>query len=196
MEQETLFTASKWEILKLLESTPLSPIELASLSRTSVANVSQQLRLLEMAGLVTSTRVPNRERGQPRILYRLAGDSCYFISTSTNFVNKKQRAMSIHNKIILRIWLSADKQEHYFLEKGFWQIDQYLPKLQALGVTASGDTITFSLVTEQSLGEMSPVTLTGPDGSSRKVVFNTVSPEKIPAGTTVLYDPQKILDAK
>jgi predicted transcriptional regulator len=91
MEQETLFTASKWEILKLLESGPLSPIELASLSRTSVANVSQQLRLLEIAGLVTSERVPNRDKGQPRILYSIAGNSCYMISTENKFVDKHLR---------------------------------------------------------------------------------------------------------
>ena len=60
MDHETLFTASKWHILKQLETQPRSPLELARICETSIANVSQQLRLLEMAGLVKTKRVSNR----------------------------------------------------------------------------------------------------------------------------------------
>ena len=51
MDQETLYTATKWDILKLLEGQQLSPIEISKIAGSSLANVSQQLRLLEMAGL-------------------------------------------------------------------------------------------------------------------------------------------------
>jgi len=192
MEQETLFTASKWEILKLLEHEPLSPIELASLSRTSVANVSQQLRLLEMAGLVESRRVPNRDKGQPRVLYSLAGNSCYVISTANNFVDKKLHAMSYYNKIILKIWFHPDQAEHYFLEKGFWQIDHLLQKLDALGVQITENGINYLLITEQKLPELSPVTLTNPEGESRQVRFTTTTAEHIPEEVFGLFDPKNI----
>ncbi|HIH23981.1 TPA: helix-turn-helix transcriptional regulator, partial [Candidatus Woesearchaeota archaeon] len=72
MDHETLFTATKWEILKQLETGERSPVELAKAMQSSIANVSQQLRLLEMAGLVTSRRISNRDKDKPRILYSIA----------------------------------------------------------------------------------------------------------------------------
>jgi len=194
MEQETLFTASKWEILKLLEKESLSPIELASLSRTSVANVSQQLRLLEMAGLVESRRIPNRDKGQPRVLYSLAGNSCYMISTASNFVDKKLHAMSHYNKIILKIWFHPEQQEHFFIEKGFWQVDHLLPKLDALGVQTTGETVNFILVTEQQLPELSPMTLTDPEGNTRQVRYTTTTANEIPEKVFGLFDQKNIFD--
>ena len=89
MEQETLFTASKWDILKILSSGSKSPLQLAKLSNTSVANISQQLRLLEMAGLVQSKRISNRDKGQPRLLYSLAGNHSFLIASTQDFVDKK-----------------------------------------------------------------------------------------------------------
>ena len=50
MEQETLFTAAKWEVLKSLAENSKSPIELAEASNTSLSNISQSLRFLELAG--------------------------------------------------------------------------------------------------------------------------------------------------
>jgi len=119
MEQETLFTASKWEILKLLAEQPFSPIELAARSNTSVANISQQLRLLEMAGLVRSERIPNRDKGQPRVLYSLAGNHSFLIATTNSFAEKKLLKLSVYNKVILRIWFYPKPEFHYFLEKAF-----------------------------------------------------------------------------
>lgn len=130
MDQETLYTATKWDILKLLEQEQLSPIEISKITGSSLANVSSQLRLLEMAGLVTSERIPNREKGQPRILYSLAQNSCYVISTSTNFVEKKRLAVSLSHQIMLKIWF-MDAQTKY-LEKAFWRVEEYLPDMQAL----------------------------------------------------------------
>ena len=89
MDQETLFTGSKWDILKLLEGKEMSPIELAKESGTSMANISQQLRFLEMAGIVKSKRISNRDKGQPRIMYSLTGENSFLIMVTPGFVEKK-----------------------------------------------------------------------------------------------------------
>jgi DNA-binding transcriptional ArsR family regulator len=132
MEHETLFTATKWDILKLLESDAKSPLELAKALHSSLANVSQQLRLLEMAGLVTSRRISNRDKDKPRILYSLAGNLSYVIATSDRFVDKKVVPLSEHNKVILRIWFLDDANVRYALEKAFWQIEPHLAQISAL----------------------------------------------------------------
>jgi len=132
MEHETLYTATKWDILKILEKRPHSPIEIANTLKASIANVSQQLRLLELAGIVASERVPNRDKGQPRVLYRIAGDLSYLIATSGDFVGKKRVRLSEMNKIVLRIWFIDDPSVRHALEKAVWLIDGELSRIRSL----------------------------------------------------------------
>lgn len=185
MEHETLFTASKWDILKLLADQSLSPIELAKRSNTSVANVSQQLRLLEMAGLVKSERISNRDRGQPRILYSLAGNHSYLIASTNDFVEKKRLQLSHINKIVLRIWFFEQQQYQYYLEKAFWNIEKELLKIDAIAIDESSPT-NFIIFTRETL-KLSPVTVTSPDGTSMKVSFQTTHSDHPDVGTKQLY---------
>ena len=198
MDQETLFTASKWEILKLLSEQPLSPIELASRSNTSVANISQQLRLLEMAGLVKSERVSNRDKGQPRILYSLAADQTYLIAATNDFVQKKLLKLSSYNKVILRIWFYEKPELHYFLEKAFWSIEQLFDKVDALALdTTTEDPLTLVLFSrDASLRDKAkPLAVTSPTGVARRIQFhvlNSDKPGQLPLLYT-LYDPSNLL---
>ena len=89
MEQEILFTTSKWEILSEIAKKPSAPLGIAKTLNTTIANVSQQLRLLEAAGLVKKRRLANVEPGMPRALYSLTKDFC-FLSVIANGVAKKQ----------------------------------------------------------------------------------------------------------
>ncbi len=201
MEQETLFTASKWEILKLLSEQQLSPIELAARSGTSVANVSQQLRLLEMAGLVKSERVPNRDKGQPRILYSLAGNHSFLIATANDFVEKKHVPLSAYNKVILKIWFSGRHELHYALEKAFWSIEHHLPKIDALAIDESAAHPRFVILSrDHELGKrLAPVSITDPSGATHDVTFTTLHSDKpgkeLPRSLYILYDPGTIIPA-
>jgi len=189
MDHETLFTASKWDILKQLGTQPRSPLELAKLCSTSIANVSQQLRLLEMAGLVKTQRIPNRDKDKPRILYSLAGNLSYVIATSGSFVEKKVLHMSDYNKIIMRIWFYSDPTVHYALEKAFWKIEENLEKISFIGVdTRRTAPITFYIKPVGKMPELKPFTIAEPSGVTRQVVFDT----KLPAmeHMHVLYDPK------
>ena len=89
MEIESLFSSTRWEIIKALARDKLSPMELAVKTKTTSANISQQLRLLELAGLVRSEKTSNVERGKPRVVYMLAGDMAFLILSSPNFASKK-----------------------------------------------------------------------------------------------------------
>jgi predicted transcriptional regulator len=132
MDHETLFTATKWDILKTLERGAQSPIEIAKQLNSSLANISQQLRLLEMAGVVTSKRVSNRDKDKPRILYSLAGNLSYLIATSDKFVDKKLLSLSERNKVVLHIWFLDDQHIRYALEQAFWQIEKQLEQITKL----------------------------------------------------------------
>lgn len=196
MDQETLFTASKWEILKLLSEKSLSPIELAAKSNTSVANVSQQLRLLEMAGLVTSERISNRDKGQPRILYSLAGNHSFLIATTNDFVDKKLFKLSSYNKIILRIWFYERPELHYALEKAFWHIEQELGRIDALALDEKAEGVGLVVLSRDEKLRLNPLTLACPDGATRTVTFTVAHPDKKAKGFGALYaihDPAGIL---
>ncbi len=203
MEQETLFTASKWDILKILSSGSKSPLQLAKMSNTSVANISQQLRLLEMAGLVQSKRISNRDKGQPRLLYSLAGNHSFLIASTRDFVDKKFHKLSEYNKIILKIWFLDNPDLHYYLEKAFWYAEEHINKIDALlfdqGKT---DEINLLVVSDdtQLKNQLKRTLVKNPAGVSKIVFFNVKNKSELKkllgkktADFYVLYDPSSII---
>jgi predicted transcriptional regulator len=195
MEHETLFTASKWLILKALESGPKSPIELAKLCSTSVANVSQQLRLLEMAGVVTSKRISNRDKDKPRILYSLAGNMSYMIATTGSFVDKKVLELTDYNKIIMRIWFLDNAEMRYVLEKAFWKIEEHFDKISFFALNTQQQTPVLFYYKSTTKLDLKPFTITDQTGVTRQVVFETEIPSA--QHMHILHDPKGIaLDDK
>jgi len=179
MDHETLFTASKWDILKHLEKVPRSPLELSKLCGTSIANVSQQLRLLELAGIVTSDRISNRDKGKPRVLYRLAGQFSYLIATSGDFVDKKILPLSEINKIIMRVWFFERTHLQYTIEKAFWRIEEHIGSISYLSVDTTRESpITIYVKFTGKPIELKPFTVTDRVGATRQVVFS----QHLPAG--------------
>jgi predicted transcriptional regulator len=150
MDQETLFTTSKWEILKSLSKGQKSPLELARETKTSIANISQQLRMLELANIVKSERVGNRERGEPRILYSLIGPLSYLISVSPDFVDKKQMMLTPYHETTMKIWFMKDESSHYYLQKLFWEIEPKLDKIESIIVKSEYSKIKVTIVSEDS----------------------------------------------
>ncbi len=176
MDFETLFTATKWELLEQLAQQPLSPLQLAERTSTTLANVSQQLRLLEMAGLVKSERVQNRDKGQPRVLYSLSGDHGYLIAATNEFVEKRLLTLDARRKAILKIWFHEDENLRYLLEKTFWRIEQHLPQIRALGIRRFTK---HSLELSVAGTELQPLVLTDLQGERVTVTFTDAEPKEL-----------------
>jgi len=205
MEQETLFTASKWDILRILSSGSKSPLQLAKLSNTSVANISQQLRLLEMAGLVQSKRISNRDKGQPRLLYSLAGNHSFLIASTKDFVEKKFLKLSDYNKIILKIWFLDNPKLHYFLEKSFWHIEGHMPHINAILFDLKDlDKVNLLIVSDNSQlkKELRKILIKNPEGVSKTIFFNIKTNLEFKSLLNnkncefyVLYDPSNLISS-
>lgn len=203
MEQETLFTASKWDILKILSSGSKSPLQLAKLSNTSIANISQQLRLLEMAGLVQSKRISNRDKGQPRLLYSLAGNHSFLIASSQDFVDKKFFKLSEYNKVILKIWFLDNPKLHYYLEKAFWQAEEYINNIDAILLDRGNSKEINLLIISDDLElkrELKKILIKNPEGVSKTVFFNVKTKSEFTrllrnkaSEFYVLYDPSSLI---
>lgn len=192
MDQETLFTGSKWDILKLLESKGMSPLELANKSGTSIANISQQLRFLEMAGIVTSRRVSNREKGQPRIIYSLAGNNSYIIAVTPGFVHKDMYELDERKKAFLRIWFYKRKEYQYFIEKALTTLQGNLNKIQVIALDESQlSGIRLSIVSDQlKKSDLKNLELTNKEGQKAIVELELKDISELEEGNYYsIYDP-------
>ena len=191
MDQETLFTGSKWDILKLLGQKKMSPLELANKSGTSMANISQQLRFLEMAGIVSSQRISNRDKGKPRILYSLSGNNSFLISVAPGFVNKGLQSLNEREKAILKIWFYNNPEYKYYVERAFLSLDKHMQEIDAVGLDESGSGITLTVVTSNGLKLSPQMEITDPQGQKKSVKFNVIKKDKVKPGKHYgIYDPQ------
>lgn len=109
MDVETLLTGAKWEILKALAKEKKAPIDLAKETQTSLANASQQLRLLETAALISVERVLGRQRNQPRMLYSIPEAKAFIAVIAPNTVKKKLLKPSKTELFVLKSLLFENK---------------------------------------------------------------------------------------
>jgi len=101
MEMESLLTGTKWEIIELLSKKPMSPIEISKKLSTTIANISQQMRLLQTAGLVEKKKTGSVKAGKPRSLFSLSDDYALIIIFSKGFAKKKLIRISKKQKEVL-----------------------------------------------------------------------------------------------
>ncbi|MEM3374759.1 MAG: winged helix-turn-helix domain-containing protein [Candidatus Woesearchaeota archaeon] len=106
MEIESVFLDSKWKILNELSQKSLSPSELAEKTKTSLANISAQIRLLEALDFIEMEKINNIAKGEPRKLYSLKKEFSYLIIGTKFYVGKKmfkldEKLMSIFLSLMI-----------------------------------------------------------------------------------------------
>ena len=188
MELETLFTEQKWNILKLLSQTKLSPLQMAERSNTTMANISQQLRLLEAAHLVKKEKIQNRDKGKPRSLFSLSNDYAYVVSAMHGFADKKLLELDDFSKIMFRTWF-LDKELNYYIAKFLWTIEPHIDNISYIAVQQAADDIMVFLVCDKSL-KLKDVAIKGPKYKSKMLKIKIISKGEAKKKTDVqvLYD--------
>jgi len=109
MDVETLLTGTKWEIIELLSKEKLSPSELGKELNTTIANISQQLRLLQTAGLIKKEKTGYGKPGKPRVLFSLSDDYALILVFSKGFAEKKLVRVSNKQKEMLKQMMKEGK---------------------------------------------------------------------------------------
>ena len=170
MEITTLFTEQKWNILKSLSTNKFSPLQLAQSSDTSIANISQQLRLLEAAELVKKEKIKNRDKGKPRTLFSLSNDYAYMVSAMKDFADKKLLILTEFHKTLLRILFIEDTSSHYFLIKYFMKIEDQLNHIDGIILISTDDDIELMIISEN--GKELEKKLTTQIKSTEKIIKN------------------------
>gem|GEM_PF-6159346 len=133
-----MFVEQKWNILRELSSEPRSPLQLSESLNTSMANISQQLRLLEAANLVGKHKIKNRDKGKPRSMFSLTGDYGYLIAASRGFANKGLLTLDDQKRAILQIWFVKNANLHQPLQQMYWSLVPFLDDIEIVAVVDKG----------------------------------------------------------
>ncbi len=138
MDFDSFLSSPRWEILQILAEKPSSPVEIAEKLNTTVSYASQQLKLLDAAGIVIKKRTGAAKRGKPRALFSISKELLYLTSLTRDFSEKKLIEITEHHKAILKIWMLEDASLHYYFEKIFWKLDEDLGELEGIFINKEG----------------------------------------------------------
>ncbi len=147
METIDLLSGTKWDIIEQLSARKQSPLELAQQLNTTIANISQQLRLLEAAGLVKTEKTRSAEKGKPRILYSISRDFVFIVSLQKDGLSSKKLIdASMHHNIVSRIWQIKNADAHFEIEKAILQLEDELKnnEIDAIAFDEITNTLHFS----------------------------------------------------
>src|SRR4030042_6639367 len=122
MDFDMLLASPRWGILQIIAEKPSSPVELAGKLGTTVSYVSQQMRLLEVAGLVKKERTGAVEKGKPRTLFSISDEIAYFVLLAKGFSSKRLVKTQASHKNTLRIWSVQDVSLHPYIERLYWKL--------------------------------------------------------------------------
>lgn len=103
---------------------------------TTSANISQQLRLLELGGLVKSEKTTNVDKGKPRVIYSLEGENAYLIYTGRNFAEKKLVSLSDYHKFMMKSWFLENPDHQMLIPSVYEALLPYLKNIQAIGASS------------------------------------------------------------
>jgi predicted transcriptional regulator len=132
MELDSFLASPRWEILKIISERPSSPIEIAEKTKTTVSFISQQLKLLEAAQLVSKEKTGAFEKGKPRNLFSISKDLFYLIVLTNGFGDKRSLDLENYQKSILRIWSLENKPLQHLLEDFFYRIKNNFNEIDAI----------------------------------------------------------------
>ena len=193
-----MFSEQKWNILKCLSEGKYSPIQLAEKLNTTMANISQQLRLLEAANLVKKEKIKNRDKGKPRSLFSLSDDYAYLVPTMSNFTDKKLLRVKDHHRIILKIWFLENPELHSHIEQVYWKIEPHLSQIQAIAINqVSKEVILISNkpdVIEKAVSKSKAINVKifSSEGAAKALQLSK-EPFSSLSELSVIYDPNNIL---
>lgn len=191
-----MFTTSKWDLLQALSDGEASPLELAKKSRTSLANISQQLRLLELAGFVKSRRISNRDKGKPRVVYSLTDDFAFIVVAASRFVEKRFIKLTPSQKASLRCWFYPDALLVPYLESALPELFALHPSALAFDPASSSF---YALASDKTREAKDFKVSSAPYGMAAKNFIVKISRQdsakKLPPSLYALYDPTHLFSS-
>jgi predicted transcriptional regulator len=192
MKFDTFLVSPRWEILQIIAENPSSPLEISKKINTTVSYVSQQLKLLEAAGIIKKEKTGSIEKGQPRNVFSLTKDINYIISLSKDVQLKSPMDLTERQKIVLKIWLIENDSVRYSIEKTFWKIEEFLPEISAIFVFIQKNSVKIFIASDsQKIKQKIELSLRHFPEKIDVEIIETSKITKLPTGIITLYFSQK-----
>lgn len=188
MEIASLLTDSKWSIVKELTKGAISPTELAKKTHTSIANISQQLKLLEAYGLVKREKVLNGDNqpGKPKSYYKLTKDIIEMTFITKNLAVRKSMEPNYFMKAIITSCIQLKGDDCFLLQKFMFINEEVIQKCEAIGVVKiSNESIDLLLITnhiDEIRQKYINQTLKTLEGKEKKIVCWTHNMQELEQG--------------
>lgn len=191
MRFDVFLSSPRWEILQILAKKPSSPIELAEELSTTVSYMSQQLKILDAANLVTKIKTGAAEKGKPRSVFSLAEEFVYLVNLTKPLAEKKLLRATEYHKRILKIWLLEDSSLHYYFEKFFWMLEDNLKEIEGIFLDVSALYPKMIVVSDSKKLILKIQTFVS--NLDRKIIYEVISRDKVKKivgnSWVVLHDP-------
>ncbi|MBR9692615.1 winged helix-turn-helix transcriptional regulator [Candidatus Woesearchaeota archaeon] len=137
MEFEDLLTNSKWNILSSVAKEDMAASDISKATGTSLANISQQAKLLEAWGLIKRLKASRKGPGKPKIIYGLNKELAHIAVLRDGFAGKKMITPTPSCWAMLNIFFHPKQDDHYYLQKFLWQCEDYVEACDALAIADS-----------------------------------------------------------
>jgi predicted transcriptional regulator len=182
MDYDNFLGSQRWAILEIIAKRPSSPVEISQQINTSVSYVSQQLKLLEAAGLVNKTKTGSADKGKPRLVYSISREILQLSGLLKGMPVKKHVSLDVHKKTTLRIWALENENLHHLLEKMFWKIEEDLKEIHGIFFDLSKNEILIISEAKKVKTETEKI-------SGLKIKFVSEADVKKIENLHVIYDP-------
>lgn len=114
MDYQALLSSARWDIIKAISKGRTSATELAKATKSSLPNVSQQVRLLEAYDLIEYVK-DQKTGGKPRQLYGLKRDICHIAFARHGFADKRFFNPDPYHAALINILFIPNMQDHHYL---------------------------------------------------------------------------------
>jgi len=136
MEFEELLGKTRWAILAEASKGDRSASEIAVATGTSLANISQQTKLLEAWGFLKLGKRSGKA-GKPRLTYSLKKELAYIALVRRGAAIRRTLPLDRFRSVMLNILLYPKGEEQHCLFRLFWEHEDYFMARQAVAVVES-----------------------------------------------------------
>jgi len=124
-----------WKIIQELSKDNKTPTELANRLKVSLPSIHVQLKILEENKLI-------KKNGEVKGKTRPYAEYCleefvYFVKALSNDVDRRFLVIDDNIKLHLRIWSIPQKEYQYYVERFWWEIQDYLGDIDSIVVFGS-----------------------------------------------------------
>lgn len=138
MEFEESLTNARWKILEALGKAERAASDIAAEEKLGLANVTQQLKLLEAYGFIKrSDATPPKQPGKPKRTYRLAQERGFIATIAAGGVMKHAFTLDEHHAVVLALLSYEKNDDHYFLEKYLLTTEELVLTCTAIAIIDS-----------------------------------------------------------